>query len=235
MAVLEVKNLSKRFGNTLVLDNISFSLEKGEVLAIIGSSGSGKTTLLRCLCSLEKPDSGLIIKDNNIKVGLVFQSFNLFPHYTAFENIVLAPGLAAKNKEAIMEEINREGLRLLEQTGLGAQKDLYPHQLSGGQQQRVAIARAIVNDPAFILADEPTGNLDTGMSLEIMGLFQQLNRQGKTIIMVTHEPELAAYTRRVITLRDGELVSDEKVKEPRNALEDLAQWKKNHAMLAEAS
>jgi putative ABC transport system ATP-binding protein len=112
--------------------------------------------------------------------------------------------------------------------------DHFPSQLSGGQQQRVAIARAMVCDPAFILADEPTGNLDTGMTLEIMGLFQELNRQGKTIIMVTHEPELAAYTKRIITLRDGELVSDKTVTERRNALDDLTQWKKDHVLLAEA-
>jgi len=119
--------------------------------------------------------------------------------------------------------------------GLEKRLDHFPSQLSGGQQQRVAIARAMVNDPAFILADEPTGNLDTGMTLEIMGLFQELNRQGKTIIMVTHEPELAVYTRRIITLRDGELVSDKEVTETRSALDDLERWKSDHALLAEAS
>jgi putative ABC transport system ATP-binding protein len=111
--------------------------------------------------------------------------------------------------------------------------DHFPSQLSGGQQQRVAIARAMVNDPAFILADEPTGNLDTGMTLEIMGLFQQLNDRGKTIIMVTHEPELASYTKRIITLRDGQLVSDVPVTCRKNALDDLAQWKKDHSLLSE--
>ena len=123
---------------------------------------------------------------------------------------------------------------VLREVGLDKRMDHFPSQLSGGQQQRVAIARAMVCDPAFILADEPTGNLDTGMTLEIMGLFQELNRQGKTIVMVTHEPELAAYTKRIITLRDGELVSDKTVNERRDALDDLAQWKKDHVLLAEA-
>jgi putative ABC transport system ATP-binding protein len=123
----------------------------------------------------------------------------------------------------------------LKEVGLGDRMDHYPSQLSGGQQQRVAIARAIVNDPAFILADEPTGNLDSGMTLEIMGLFQELNRRGKTIIMVTHEPEVAAYTKRIISLRDGSLVSDENVKNRRNAFDDLETWKKNHTLLAEVA
>jgi putative ABC transport system ATP-binding protein len=123
-------------------------------------------------------------------------------------------------------------MEALRAVGLEGRMDHYPSQLSGGQQQRVAIARAMVNDPAFILADEPTGNLDTGMTLEIMGLFQELNNQGKTIIMVTHEPELAAYTRRIIALRDGELVSDKQVEGRRCAPDDLGQWNKEHALLA---
>jgi putative ABC transport system ATP-binding protein len=121
----------------------------------------------------------------------------------------------------------------LEWVGLTDKEKSRPSQLSGGECQRVAIARAMVNDPAFILADEPTGNLDTGMTLEIMGLFQQLNNRGKTVIMVTHEPELASYTKRIITLRDGELVSDKPVQERRDAASDLAQWKKNHVLLSE--
>jgi putative ABC transport system ATP-binding protein len=123
----------------------------------------------------------------------------------------------------------------MREVGLAERMDHFPSQLSGGQQQRVAIARAMVNDPALILADEPTGNLDTGMTLEIMGLFQELNSRGKTIVMVTHEPELAAYTKRIITLRDGELVSDKTVDGRRCASDDLLQWQKDHVLLAEAA
>jgi putative ABC transport system ATP-binding protein len=141
-----------------------------------------------------------------------------------------------KTEKKITAQVRKErAKKALKEVGLEKRMDHFPSQLSGGQQQRVAIARAMVNDPAFILADEPTGNLDTGMTLEIMGLFQELNRRGKTIIMVTHEPELAAYTRRIITLRDGEIVADKMVTDRRNALNDLQQWKKTHTLLAEAS
>jgi putative ABC transport system ATP-binding protein len=168
----------------------------------------------------------------------VFQSFNLLARTTALENVELPLFYRrlGKNEKKMNVQIRKERARnALKEVGLEKRMDHFPSQLSGGQQQRVAVARAMVNDPAFILADEPTGNLDTGMTLEIMGLFQELNRRGKTIIMVTHEPELAAYTQRIITLRDGQLVSDQKVTETRDALDDLEQWKKNHVLLAEAS
>ena len=191
----------------------------------------------------------------NRKIGFVFQSFNLLARTTALENVELPLFYRRadnKTKERGLKKILYEFTRIfskdnsnsasmrketaakvLKEVGLDGRMDHFPSQLSGGQQQRVAIARAMVNDPAFILADEPTGNLDTGMTLEIMGLFQQLNDRGKTIIMVTHEPELAVYTKRIITLRDGEIVSDAKVNERRSAQDDLAQWKKDHSLLAE--
>lgn len=213
MAVLEVKNLAKRFGNSQVLNNISFSLEEGEVLAIIGSSGSGKTTLLRCLNSLEKPDSGRIVKQSGLRLGLVFQSFNLFPHYTALENITLAAALAAKklpdykkNREKITEEIQREGALLLAQMGLGAQGDLYPSQLSGGQQQRVAIARALALKPDILCFDEPTSALDPETTGEVLEIIRALAERNMTMIIVTHEMQAARRIADTILFMDKGLV-----------------------------
>jgi putative ABC transport system ATP-binding protein len=237
------------------LRGVDFSAEAGEFVSVMGPSGSGKSTLMNVLGCLDKPSAGTYTLDGietstsdsdtfayirNRKIGFVFQSFNLLARTTALENVELPLFYRRREKDqkrrfflsenALRKELSVKALR---EVGLEERMDHFPSQLSGGQQQRVAIARAMVNDPAFILADEPTGNLDTGMTLEIMGLFQQLNERGKTIIMVTHEPELAAYTRRIITLRDGELVADKRVTERRNAAEDLAQWKKTHALLAE--
>ena len=186
MSVLEVKDLGKRFDTLQVLHGISFSLEKGEAIAIIGSSGSGKTTLLRCLNFLEKPDKGTIIVNNNVifdamdaatqkesevrkkrlHFGLVFQNFNLFPQYTVLKNVTLAAEMLAKerpdykqNKKAILEGIQENGKRLLSQVGLSDKLDYYPHQISGGQQQRVAIARALALEPDILCFDEPTSAL----------------------------------------------------------------------------
>jgi putative ABC transport system ATP-binding protein len=188
----------------------------------------------------------------NEKIGFVFQSFNLLARTTALENVELPlfyrrkpfqnaglrnglPDFGSRGRPGQKARDYRERAKaMLREVGLGDRMDHVPSQLSGGQQQRVAIARAMVNDPAFILADEPTGNLDSEMTLEIMGLFQELNGRGKTIIMVTHEPELAAYSKRTITLRDGELVSDRPVEERRNAVEDLRRRKRDHVLLAEA-
>jgi putative ABC transport system ATP-binding protein len=235
------------------LRGVDFSAEAGEFISVMGPSGSGKSTLMNILGCLDKPSAGTYTLDGietsssnsdtfafirNRKIGFVFQSFNLLARTTALENaeLPLFYRRREKNEKKMNTQIRKErAMTVLKEVGLEKRMDHFPSQLSGGQQQRVAIARAMVNDPAFILADEPTGNLDTGMTLEIMGLFQELNRQGKTIIMVTHEPELAAYTRRIITLRDGELVSDKEVKDRRNALDDLERWKKDHALLAEAS
>jgi putative ABC transport system ATP-binding protein len=238
------------------LRGVDFSAEAGEFISVMGPSGSGKSTLMNILGCLDKPNAGTYTLDGietsssnsdtfayirNRKIGFVFQSFNLLARTTALENTELPlfysrPWGREKAEKKMNAQIRKErAMTALKEVGLEKRMDHFPSQLSGGQQQRVAIARAMVNDPAFILADEPTGNLDTGMTLEIMGLFQELNRQGKTIIMVTHEPELAAYTRRIITLRDGELVADREVTDRRNALDDLEQWKKDHALLAEAA
>jgi len=235
------------------LRGVDFSAEAGEFVSVMGPSGSGKSTLMNILGCLDKPSAGTYTLDGietsksdsdtfayirNRKIGFVFQSFNLLARTTALENVELPLFYRRRkeNEKKMNVQMRKErAMAALKEVGLEKRIDHFPSQLSGGQQQRVAIARAMVNDPAFILADEPTGNLDTGMTLEIMGLFQKLNRQGKTIIMVTHEPELAVYTRRIITLRDGELVSDKQVAKRRDAADDLAQWKKNHALLAEAA
>ena len=235
------------------LRGIDFSAEAGEFVSVMGPSGSGKSTLMNILGCLDKPSSGTYLLDGietsssdsdtfayirNRKIGFVFQSFNLLARTTALENVELPLFYRRreKNEQKQSTRQRRErAMAALKEVGLDQRMDHFPSQLSGGQQQRVAIARAMVNDPAFILADEPTGNLDSGMALEIMGLFQELNNQGKTIIMVTHEPELAVYTKRIITLRDGELVSDRQVTDRRNAQEDLAKWNENNALLAEAA
>jgi len=235
------------------LRGVDFSAEEGEFISVMGPSGSGKSTLMNILGCLDKPSGGTYTLDSietsksdadtfayirNRKIGFVFQSFNLLSRTTALENVELplfyrrAEKNEKKQKASDRKEI---AMQALKEVNLGARMDHFPSQLSGGQQQRVAIARAMVNDPAFILADEPTGNLDTGMTLEIMGLFQELNNRGKTIIMVTHEPELAAYTKRIITLRDGEIVSDKQVNDRRDAHEDFAQWNKDHALLSEGA
>jgi len=232
------------------LRGVDFSAEKGEFVAVMGPSGSGKSTLMNILGCLDKPSEGVYSLDGietsksssdvfafirNRKIGFVFQSFNLLARTTALENVELP--LFYRRSEKKEKRLDAKGrkehaMAALEEVGLLERMDHFPSQLSGGQQQRVAIARALVNDPAFILADEPTGNLDSGMSLEIMGLFQELNKRGKTIVMVTHEPELAAYTKRIITLRDGELVSDREPEERRVASDDLARWKKEHSILS---
>lgn len=235
MSVLEVKNIRKSFdGKKHVLDGISFSLEKGESVAVIGSSGSGKTTLLRCLNFLERPGEGEIwvngemifnaadpstqkesqIRRKRLHFGLVFQNFNLFPQYTAKENVMLASRLLAKEREdyrsrkkAILKEIEEEAEELLAQVGLREKTALYPHQLSGGQCQRVAIARAIIGNPEILLADEPTGNLDSRMGAEVMDILHRLNREdGRTIVMVTHNEEQARQTSRTIRFFDGRQV-----------------------------
>ena len=217
MAILEVNNLKKRFGATDVLKGVSFSLEQGQVLAIIGSSGSGKTTLLRCLNFLETPDAGEIrvggklltgenltesqIRENRLHFGLVFQNFNLFPQYTVLENITLAPSL---RKQESAEAIRNRALKLLDQVGLSQKKDAYPYQLSGGQQQRVAIARALAMDPQVLCFDEPTSALDPELTGEVLRVIKGLKGEDSTMIVVTHEMEFAkSVADVVIYMADG--------------------------------
>lgn len=241
MAILEVKNIEKHFGNTKVLKDVSFSLEEGTALAIIGSSGSGKTTLLRCLNFLETPNRGSItvkgealfdsenpetLREKNLRTkrlhfGMVFQSFNLFPQYTALENVTLAEKLLAKerpdfkqNRKEIYAEIEAHGKELLAKMGLSEREDHYPHQLSGGQQQRVAIARLLAASPSLILADEPTGNLDSKNSREVVSLLKGICKQeNKTLIIITHDESIAATADRIIRIEDGKIVSDIKNKD----------------------
>ena len=204
MAVLEVKNIQKSFAGTQVLKGVSFSLEKGQVLAIIGSSGSGKTTLLRCLNFLETPDAGEIrvngslltgqnltdaqIRQNRLHFGLVFQNFNLFPQYTVLENITMAPTLL---KKAPADRIRSNALALLEKVGLSQKANAYPYQLSGGQQQRVAIARARALNPEVLCFDEPTSALDPELTNEVLRVIRSLKNQDNTMVVVTHEMDFA--------------------------------------------
>jgi polar amino acid transport system ATP-binding protein len=218
MALVEVQELHKRFGTLEVLRGLSLTVNAGEVVVLVGPSGCGKSTLLRCLNGLELPTSGSVtvgglpvlpdpqaLQALRKRVGMVFQRFHLFPHLTALQNVMLAPVQVLGMKPAEAEAAGKE---LLERVHLGTKAAAYPQQLSGGQQQRVAIARSLVNDPYFILADEATGNLDSVTSEEILAMFERLNDQGRTIIMVTHEDDVAAHAKRIIRLRDGLLQSD---------------------------
>ena len=213
MAILEVEHLEKRFGGTPVLQDVSFSLEQGQTLAILGSSGSGKTTLLRCLNALEQPDAGCIrvagetLFDGGVRAakrggrlpfGLVFQAFHLFPQYTVRENVTLVGRLQAKrrpdyraNRREILQRIDDEAARLLGQVGLLAQQDRYPCQLSGGQQQRVAIARALALQPDVLCFDEPTSALDPELTGEVLRVIRSLAERRMTMIVVTHELQFA--------------------------------------------
>ena len=202
MSILTVNNIKKNFGDTQVLKGVSFSLEQGQVLAIIGSSGSGKTTLLRCLNFLETPDEGEIwvggkqllsgneeaIRRNRLHFGLVFQNFNLFPQYTVMENVTLAPTLL---KQGTARDITAKAKNLLEQVGLSHKANSYPCQLSGGQQQRVAIARALAMSPEVLCFDEPTSALDPELTGEVLRVIRGLKDGGITMIVVTHEMDFA--------------------------------------------
>lgn len=219
MSLLEVKGISKSFGNTKVLKNVGFSLEKGEVLSIIGSSGGGKTTLLRCLNFLETPDSGSIsvngkvlfdgsvglsenqTRENRLHFGLVFQSFNLFPQYSVLENVMLAPKLLKKGD---VSDIENKAKELIKQVGLTEKSNNYPCQLSGGQQQRVAIARALALNPDVLCFDEPTSALDPELTGEVLRVIKELKNSGSTMIVVTHEMEFAkSVSDKVIFMADG--------------------------------
>lgn len=229
MSILEVQHVQKRFGNTEVLKDISFSMEEGTALSIIGSSGSGKTTLLRCLNFLETPDGGTIsvrgetlfdaslhetakdeeIRKKRLHFGMVFQSFNLFPQYTALENVMLAPRLLAEQegkKGQEDEAIRKRAEELLAEMGLSNRMDNYPHQLSGGQQQRVAIARALALRPDILCFDEPTSALDPELTGEVLKVIRRLADNHTTMIIVTHEMEFARdVSDHVIFMDDGRI------------------------------
>ena len=236
MALLEVRNIEKNFGATKVLKDISFDLEEGKALAIIGSSGSGKTTLLRCLNFLETPDSGTIsvrnkvlfdaadpstqrekdIRKKRLHFGMVFQSFNLFPQYTALENVMLANQLQAKerpdfkkNKKQIFAEIEVHARELLDKMGLADRADHYPHQLSGGQQQRVAIARALAMKPDILCFDEPTSALDPELTGEVLRVIRSLADQKTTMVIVTHEMAFARDVADTVIFMDGGVIVEQ--------------------------
>lgn len=233
--------LIKHFGELEVLKGISLEVHEGTVTSIIGASGSGKSTLLRCMNLLERPDRGeLAIADEAIrfarnpqgdiigldrrqlqrlraKVAMVFQQFNLWPHLTVLGNVIEAP---MRVKKLPRKQATALGEHYLERVGMADRRDAYPAFLSGGQQQRVAIARALVNEPTILLADEPTGNLDTRTGIEIMEIFQQLNEGGMTLVMVTHEPEIGQYVKRRVFMRDGRIVADDEVDNRVDAAEE---------------
>ena len=238
-AILDVRHIKRdfRMGAETVhaLRGVSFLVSKGEFVTIMGASGSGKTTLLNTLGCMDRPTGGEYILDGepthklrkdelsvlrNRKIGFVFQNFNLLPRTSTLEQVELP---LLYNSEISAKERRTRAITSLEKVGLAHRLGHFPSQLSGGQQQRVAIARALVNDPVMILADEATGNLDTRTSYEIMSLFQKLNKTGKTIVFVTHEPDIAAFSSRTIKLKDGLLNSDCKNENIANAAKALAE------------
>ena len=222
--VVQVIDLKKKYqmgdSELMALKGVNFEIEKGEFVSIMGSSGSGKSTLMNIIGCLDKQSEGeyilegINIKDKtqnelayirNQKIGFVFQSFNLISRTSALKNVELPMIYAKKDSNYRVKRAEK----LLEDVGLSERLHHMPNELSGGQRQRVAIARALANDPPIILADEPTGNLDSKSSVEIMQIFAELNAQGKTVILVTHEPDIAAYTKRIITFKDGNILKDE--------------------------
>ena len=225
MALIELKDIRKTYFlgeiDVPVLKGITLSIDRGEYVALMGASGSGKSTLMNTLGCLDRPTSGEYWLDGeelgsasgdrrarvrNKKIGFVFQSFNLLPRTSALDNVIMPLAYTAGNLSGA--EQRRRGLAALEQVGLGDRVHHYPSQLSGGQQQRVAIARALINRPPVIFADEPTGNLDSKTSVEVMKMFGNLNAEGITVILVTHSEEIAACAKRTIRLQDGLIVSD---------------------------
>lgn len=227
MNMLKIEHLCKIYNQgsleVKALDDIHFQVEKGEFVSIMGTSGSGKSTMMNILGCLDTPTSGSYtlegedvssFRDNrlaeirNKKIGFVFQSFNLLPKLTSLENVELPmvyAGMSAKQRR-------KKAMEALEKVGLEKRVHHKPNELSGGQRQRVAIARALVNSPSILMADEPTGNLDSKSTIEIMGIFQKLNEEGATVVMVTHEPDVAQYTKRIVVFKDGRIMEDSPVK-----------------------
>ena len=243
METIVLEDLGRTFamGDTAVqaLRGVSLTIGRGEFVAIMGASGSGKSTLMNLLGCLDQPTAGDYCLDGiqvsrlnrrqladirNQKIGFVFQGFNLLPRTSALENVELP---LLYDRSGRIADPRRQALAVLDQVGLGDRVHHEPARLSGGQQQRVAIARALVNNPAILLADEPTGNLDTRTSVEILAVFQGLNARGMTVLLVTHEPDIACYAKRIIELRDGRIVRDEPVAAPRHAASDLQAWPEN--------
>jgi putative ABC transport system ATP-binding protein len=236
--IISVKNLVKTYtmGDVEVhaLRGVNVDIGQDDFVAIMGKSGSGKSTFMNIIGCLDVPTRGQYLIDNvdvsslskdqlanlrNLKIGFVFQSFNLLSRTSALENVELP---LMYNRKITSREMRERSMNALEAVGLAGRADHFPNQLSGGEQQRVAIARSLVNDPVVILADEPTGNLDTRTSLEVMGIFQKLNQKGITIVIVTHEADIAAFTKRNITFRDGKIIRTIEVEKPRNAMDELA-------------
>jgi len=224
--VLDVRDLVKVYHmgevDVRALRGVTLGVDRGEFIAVMGSSGSGKSTLMNILGCLDRPTSGSYFLDGgdvssldpnrraeirNSRIGFVFQSFNLLPRTSAIENVELP--MIYGDKALPMRVRHQKSREVLSRVGLEGREDHYPSQLSGGQQQRVAIARALVTDPAIILADEPTGNLDSATSEEVMGLFQNLNDEGKTVVLITHEHDIASFARRIVHMKDGQITSDE--------------------------
>ncbi len=238
--VVQIKDIHKIYESGEIpvhaVRGVSLDIHRGEFVALMGASGSGKSTLMNMLGCLDRPTRGTYLLDGidvsrldrndladlrNQKLGFVFQGFNLLARTTALENVEL-PMLYGRHRKMSSDEIRNRALRCLEIVGLAKRADHFPNQLSGGQQQRVAIARALVNEPQVLLADEPTGNLDSKTSVEVMGVFQKLNNDGITIVMVTHELDIAHFTKRNLILRDGVVVRDELVQNRSIAEQELA-------------
>lgn len=239
--MIQLRNISKFYGQNSgqqvrALENANITIEKGEFVAIIGASGSGKSTMMNILGMLDRPTTGEYYLENrevntltddelanvrNKKIGFVFQKFHLLPKTTAIENVEL-PLIYSDRKD-----IRKLAIEALSRVGLSDRIRHRTNELSGGQQQRVAIARALVNEPEVILGDEPTGNLDSKSGLEIVGVFQELNRAGKTIILITHSSEIAEHANRVIRIHDGKITEDYKVKMPLDARAELAELEKH--------
>jgi putative ABC transport system ATP-binding protein len=243
--VIELRNIERTYSSGEVevraVRGVSLTIQPGEFVAIMGASGSGKSTMMNTLGCLDRPTGGLYLLDGidvsklnrdeladirNRKIGFVFQGFNLLSRTSAIENVELP--MLYSHKRLSSRQLREKGLAALEIVGLAQRAGHYPNQLSGGQQQRVAIARALCNEPSLLLADEPTGNLDSQTSIEIMGVFQKLNEQGITIVMVTHELDIAHYTKRNIVMRDGLVVSDSPVRERLFATEELRRLEEAH-------